>query len=249
MSTDEALTFKLAEMFLEPLLPPSVRLRLSGYFDLADKRLKESKFEHWVEKVSIVPSNLSLVPAEIEPNLLAVVYESLLKQKRFKANYQPIDRKEKSYEMNPLGLVFKNNIIYLVATVFEYTDVKQFALHRFRSAELIDKSANSPENFNLKSYIDKGGFDYPIDNIFGKIEIKLRINRFIKQLLTETPLDINQHISEFNDGIYILNATVKDTEQLRWWIRSFGIGIEVLEPLSLREEFAEEIRTLSSMYS
>ena len=248
MSTDEALTFKLAEMFLEPLLPPSVRLRLSGYFDLADKRLKESKFEHWVEKVSIVPSNLSLVPAEIEPNLLAVVYESLLKQRRFKANYRPIDRKAKNYEMNPLGLVFKNNIIYLVATVFEYTDVKQFALHRFRSAELIDKPANAPENFNLKSYIDNGGFDYPIDNIFGQIDIKLRINRFIKQLLTETPLDINQQISEINEGTYMLNATVKDTEQLRWWIRSFGIGIEVLEPSSLREEFAQEARTLSAMY-
>jgi predicted DNA-binding transcriptional regulator YafY len=46
----------------------------------------------------------------------------------------------------------------------------------------------------------------------------------------------------------MLNATVKDTEQLRWWIRSFGIGIEVLEPLSLREEFAQEARTLYSMY-
>lgn len=67
-------------------------------------------------------------------------------------------------------------------------------------------------------------------------------------MLTETPLEINQHISEFNDGTYILNASVKDTEQLRWWIRSFGAGIEVLEPLSLREEFAKEVRTLSYMY-
>jgi predicted DNA-binding transcriptional regulator YafY len=66
--------------------------------------------------------------------------------------------------------------------------------------------------------------------------------------LTETPLEINQQISEINEGTYMLNATVKDTEQLRWWIRSFGIGIEVLEPSSLREEFAQEARTLSAMY-
>ncbi len=57
MSTDEALTFKLAEIFLEPLLPPSVRSRLSGYFDLADKRLQESKFEHCVNN----GSNLTLL--------------------------------------------------------------------------------------------------------------------------------------------------------------------------------------------
>jgi len=41
---------------------------------------------------------------------------------------------------------------------------------------------------------------------------------------------------------------VKDTEQLRWWIRSFSTNVEVLEPLELRAEFALEARTLDEMY-
>ena len=118
MSTDEALTFKLAEMFLEPLLPPSVRSRLSGYFDLADRRLQESKFSHWAEKVAIVPNNLPLLPAEIEPSVLAVVYEALLKNQRIKATYHAVHNSEKTYDINPLGLVFRHNVIYLVATLF-----------------------------------------------------------------------------------------------------------------------------------
>jgi predicted DNA-binding transcriptional regulator YafY len=35
---------------------------------------------------------------------------------------------------------------------------------------------------------------------------------------------------------------------LHWWIRSFGSGIEVLEPLELREAFAAEAKRLNEMY-
>ena len=248
MSTDEALTFKLAEMFLEPLLPPSVRSRLTGYFDLADKRLKESKFEHWVEKVGVVPKNLPLLPAEIEPSVLAVVYEALLKNRRFKATYQAIYKQPKTYEINPLGLVFRHNSIYLVATIFDYTDVKQLALHRFKDAELSDRIVSVPKNFVLNDYIAQGNFDYPVDNHLQEITLKLKVADFLKQILLETPLCTNQRISQIDDEHYLLEACVINTEQLHWWIRSFGTGIEVLEPLELREFFAFEAKALNEMY-
>ena len=178
MSTDEALTFKLAEIFLEPLLPPSVRSRLSGYFDLADKRLQESKFEHWAEKVGVVPNNLPLLPAEIEPSVLAVVYEALLKNQRFKATYHAVHNSEKTYDINPLGLVFRHNVIYLVATIFEYTDIKQLALHRFKNAELIDRIVNVPEGFALEDYIAEGRFNYPVNNNLEDISLKLKVSPF-----------------------------------------------------------------------
>ena len=148
MSTDEALTFKLAEMFLEPLLPPSVRSRLTGYFDLAHKRLEESKFEHWADKVRIIPSNLKLLPAEVNPSVLAVVYDAVLNNLRFVGTYQAIDKSPKSYEINPLGLVFKHNIIYLVATIGDYIDIKQLALHRFKDAQISDRLVRTPAEFN-----------------------------------------------------------------------------------------------------
>lgn len=248
MSTDEALTFKLAEMFLEPLLPPSVRARLTGYFDLADKRLKESKFEHWIEKVGIVPNNLPLLPAEIEPSVLAVVYEALLKNLRFKATYQAVNKSPKTYEINPLGLVFRHNSIYLVATIFDYTDVKQLALHRFKNAELSDRIVSVPANFVLEDYIAQGSFSYPVDNHLEDITLKLKVNGFLKQMLLETPLCTKQKISEIDDDHYLLEAIVTNTEQLHWWLRSFGTGIEVLEPLALRAEFAAEVKALSELY-
>lgn len=248
MSTDEALTFKLAEMFLEPLLPPSVRSRLSGYFNLADKRLGESKFEDWIDKVGIIPNNLSLLPAEIEPSVLAVVYEALLKNKRFTATYQPLHHPEKVYEISPLGLVFRDNVIYLVATLFDYKDIKQLVLHRFKNAELNERVVNPPEGFVLKNYIKQGRFNYPVDNNLQSISLKLRVNRLIKQLLQESPLCAEQHITEIDEENYLIEAVVNNTEQLHWWIHSFGNRVELLEPIELREQFAKVSQALYAMY-
>lgn len=249
MSTDEALTFKLAEMFLEPLLPPSARSRLSGYFDFAHKRLKESKFEDWVDKVGIIPNSLTFIPAEIEPSVLMVVYEALLQKKRFKATYHPLHGLEKVYEISPLGLVFRYNAIYLVATLFNYDDIKQLVLHRLHNAKIIERDVTVPNGFVLKQYIEQGNFHYPVDNNLSSITLKLKVGRVIKQLLQESPLCRNQHITELDEKNYLIEAVVNNTDQLHWWLHSFGSRVEVLEPLELRQQFALEARRLQNIYN
>ena len=245
MSTDEALTFKLAETFLEPLLPPSVRSRLTGYFQLANARLQESKFDCWADKVRIVPNNLSLHSPEISPAILTVIYDAVLNNRRFRGTYQAVYKSKKTYEINPLGLVFRHNLIYLVATIGDYTDIKQLALHRFHDATLSDRIVHVPDGFNLDDYIAHGEFDLPFGD---EIELTLKINSFMKQLLSETPLSETQSIQGIDDEYSLVQATVKDTGQLRWWIQSFGSSIEVIEPLDLREEFAQEARALMAIY-
>lgn len=70
----------------------------------------------------------------------------------------------------------------------------------------------------------------------------------MKQLLSETPLSEEQEITEIDTGVYLLRAVVKNTEQLRWWIRSFGSSVEVLEPLEMREKFVNESKALNKIY-
>jgi predicted DNA-binding transcriptional regulator YafY len=207
--------------------------------------LQESKFEHWADKVRIIPNNLKLLPAEVNPSVLAVVYDAVLNNLRFVGTYQAIDKSPKSYEINPLGLVFKHNIIYLVATIGDYIDIKQLALHRFKDAQISDRLVRTPEEFNLDDYIEHGEFDFPFGDA---IELKLKINGFMKQILFETPLSSKQRITEIDKDNYLLEASVQDTGQLRWWIQSFGSSIEVVEPFALREEFANEAQRLMEIY-
>ncbi|BBL60826.1 hypothetical protein A1507_13025 [Methylomonas koyamae] len=248
MTSNEALSFKLVEMFLEPLLPPSIKSLLADYFEAADRVLAVSPLAGWVDKVRQIPSSLTLQPPEIDATVLAVVYEALLKDLRMKATYHAIERDAKTYEVNPLGLVFRHNVIYLVATINDYIDIKQLALHRFIDAELTDKAVNIPGGFSLNNYIEQGEFDYPTNDIDQTIPITFKISAFMKQLLLETPISSDQQISILDDDRYLLHATVKNTEQLRWWIRSFSTNIEVLEPPALRAEMATEARALIKLY-
>jgi hypothetical protein len=58
--------------------------------------------------------------------------------------------------LHPLGLVFREGASYLVATAFEYVDVRLYALHRMRSASLSDRRARRLPGFDLDAFIAAG---------------------------------------------------------------------------------------------
>jgi len=51
------------------------------------------------------------------------------------------------------------------------------------------------------------------------------------------------------DGRVLLEGTTIYTMELRWWLGSFRSGAEVLEPVELREHFAEEAKLLMERYN
>ena len=50
------------------------------------------------------------------------------------------------------------------------------------------------------------------------------------------------------DGRTLIEATVADTRELRWWLRGFGDHVEVQSPAALRSEFKEQSRALHELY-
>jgi len=55
--------------------------------------------------------------------------------------------------------------------------------------------------------------------------------------LHESLLAAGQVLTKQDDGRELLEATVLDTTELRWWLLGFGSAVEVLEPKDLRAEF------------
>jgi predicted DNA-binding transcriptional regulator YafY len=91
------------------------------------------------------------------------VFTALLEQRRFKARYRRRkDRKIKDYVVNPLGLVIRPPLSYLVCSFRDYDDVMRMVLHRMTKAELLDEPRKVPEGFNLDRYIREGGFGFPV---------------------------------------------------------------------------------------
>ncbi|WP_414675057.1 WYL domain-containing protein [Massilia sp. CFBP9012] len=51
--------------------------------------------------------------------------------------------------MHPLGVVTRDTVIYLVCTMWSFTDVRQLALHRMQSATMLNEACNRPEGFSV----------------------------------------------------------------------------------------------------
>lgn len=100
-------------------------------------------------------------------------------------------------------------------------------------------------DFSLQHYIDSGAAEFSLS---GDIAFEARINRSVINYLFETPLSHDMQVKETNTDWLDLTATVKDSWQFRWWLRSQGSSIEVLAPTNLRQTIKNEITALSNLY-
>ena len=241
MDIHTALTFRLMQEFMQPLIPTACLNAAERHFAEARKVLrKDGQGQHlaWLDKIRIISRGQPLIPPAIKQEVLDTVYEALFADRRFTATYRRRNTDNlDSCTVNPLGLVFINKTLYLVCTLWEYDDIKQLALHRFEAATLLGTSVRVIPGFSLDHYVkEQKEFDYPVSS--RSIRLVASFTSGAAYHLRETPLSEDQRIEEKSDDEVIISATVADTAQLRWWLLGFGDQVEVLRPRKLREEMA-----------
>lgn len=250
MDLSTALTFHFVHEYVEPLLPASVRQNLASHVEAATRLLDacaDEALPRWPEKVVVIPQGQRLQSPRIDRTVMDAVYEGVLRDRQLQLAYRARSGSGglKEYSAHPLGLVLRNQVCYLVATVADYDDIVQLALHRIEKAELADAPAARPEGFSLQQYVEDGGFDYPVGD---EIELSALFDRAIAQHLTECPLGADQRIEPHDDERVRVTVTARDTRQLRWWLLAFGDQVLVQKPAALKEWFAGLFKGLARRY-
>ncbi len=251
MDPPTAVAFLLAAVYLRPLLPPTTLRRLTPYFQRARDVLASTRggsISLWPDKVCAIVRGPVLQAPAIVPSVQETVYQALLTDRQLIVAYRrkTADR-PKTYPVHPLGLVFRDGVVYLVCTVKRYADIRHLALHRMTSAMLRDEPARRPEGFSLSRYVkDEQFFSYPLQGRL--IHAELLFERGAALHLAERPLSRDQRLIPQKDGRVLLRATVRDTLELRWWVQGFGDQVEVIAPASWRAEFAAMVHRLANRY-
>ena len=245
-----ALSWQLIEQHLQPLLPRSLLEEIEPHFDAARgflERTGTGRLQRWSQRVRILPRSMQLQPPEIPPQVLDVVYQGLLEKRQIEVDYTSRTREEPRHlTLHPLALVVRDSIHYLLATVWDFTDIRQLVLHRMDSADLLNDRINEPKDFNLDHYIHEGGFDYSHGR---QIKLTARFEAYAGKALLETPLAPDQSHRQLEDDRIEINATVTDSEQLRWWLTGFGSNVEVIAPDHLREHMRKDAEALMQAYN
>jgi len=243
-----ALSLKLLEQFIPQLLPPTLKDHLRPYVRQADAVLTEHTSAHlgtWLDRVRVIPNSVPLRAPAIDDAVARTVYQALLDGKRFTAVYTARSAEPREFVVSPLALVAKGPLLYLVCTLWDYADVRQLALHRIHTATPTDTPVTPPADFDLDRYIAEGEFHYPVGP---EIKLEARFYRGAAAHLHETPLSTDQTITDLDTDHVLVTATVRDTEQLHWWLLGFGDLVEIVAPPALRDEISLTLRSASVAY-
>ncbi|MCC5451805.1 WYL domain-containing protein [Rheinheimera sp. UJ51] len=250
ISVAEAMMLQLVEGTLKSILPQVMLQSLNSRFSQAKNKLQaledSNSNSRLADKIAVVSPALPMLPPATSPVLYEAVQQALSDNKQLSATYTALyDQQQKQYLLNPLGLVQRGHITYLIATVGSYQDVRLFALHRFTLLALTEHPLQSPEGFTLEGYLQSGALQFANGQ---QIVLQARVNPYLSQLLQEAPLAKDMQLSPEVDGWHHLTATVHDGWQLKWWLLSHGNSIQVLAPTALRLAVINSLQDALAQY-
>ncbi len=249
MDAHAALTFNLVEQYMQNLLPRSTLSHMAPWFDAAQgvASSQASTVTKWRDKLRVIPHTLNKIPAPIDPDIQATIYNGLLNERQIEVTYRAITtgKEAKTYPVHPLGLVVMEQVVYLVCTVKDYQDPRFLAVHRIDSAQLLETDAVKPVSFDIDEFILR---EFGIRLGKTPLDLVLRIRGVLAKYLAETPVAADQTMESIDAEWTRVQVKVQDTIQLRTWLRSLGPDAVVEQPTSLRAQLQSEWEELVAMY-
>ncbi|PKM32043.1 MAG: WYL domain-containing protein [Gammaproteobacteria bacterium HGW-Gammaproteobacteria-12] len=232
MEPATALALYLAEGHLKNLLPQSVLDLLGPQFNKARNylgELEQNHLGHWARSVRALPNGKALLPAPVDPNTWRTVSTALLEHKQLRIEYLSRSKADtKLRHIHPAGLVSRHSTSYLIGSVDGYDDLRQFALHRIRHAELLNEPARARPDFEVDAYIRQQlNTEAPIQ----QVELIADVSPHIAWLLGETPLSAEQSLEPLPGNDWQrLRAQVPDDQETLWWVFGLGENVRVHAP-------------------
>lgn len=250
MEWPEALSFRLLQDYLSGLLPASVSQHLAPYFEQARATLgahfQSTPFQRWPDKVRVISPGPGLIVPSVKRSVHEAVSEALLAEHQLEVRYRAIgETQSHTHRIHPLGMVLEGNVLYLVASFYDYNEPRQLAMHRIEKAVLLKAHCDVPDGFSLNRYVQDGGFGCGGDTL---ITLDATWFEWAGCHLLQAQLSADQKADDLGDGVVRIRATVRHTERLAWWLMSFGARVEVHGPRSLRKQVADGHRAAAAHY-
>lgn len=247
MNTDTALTLLMAEQNLRPLIPKQASDSLAALVNQARETLKtqdkSGRKKTWADSVRLVPRGFALQPAEIAPEVMSNIFDALGRNRQLCIT----NRSGKESTVNPLGLVMRGTMLYLVSTYYSYSDIRITALYRLRSATVAMTDRIVPKNFNLDDTLNNGLMSWRLDPGKPK-KFQIEIGKEIADYLDENRINNTQKIEPLDDGSAMITFTAEDTLELRQWLFGFGADIVVHKPAAVSKWIRNMAQELVGVY-
>ena len=180
---------------------------------------------------------------------LTPILEAMKQRRVVFINYQKFaDTEPSPRRIEPYGLKLDKQRWYLLARKLPNREMRTYALDRITKFEMLD------ERFVIDANFDAADWYKDVVGVFVQHEVKtqkvkIRVKSNIANYLRALPLHMSQTEIERTADYSVFSFTVKPDVEFESCLMRYGSNIEVLEPLELRNKFAQTAREMSKLYS
>jgi predicted DNA-binding transcriptional regulator YafY len=179
--------------------------------------------------------------------LLPVLQAAIWQERRLRLSYQRVDGASVERLVDPLGLVAKGSLWYLIAAVAG--EIRTYRVSRMRDAELTDEPCTRPADFDLAAYWEQSSAQfranlprYPaVLRVDPAILPRMRSEGRYARIEHEAPPDA--------EGWVRLGMLFEEEHSAGEYVLSYGSQMEVLDPPALRELVVREAQAIVAFYA
>lgn len=166
---------------------------------------------------------------------LPIVQEALSRDRKLRIEYCKKSRERSCRVVDPLGLVAKGPVWYLVANTEK--GYRTFRLSRIERAEMLEDACERPADFDLAQHWKLSTAAFVESRRFGaRLHAEPGAAEILARWFRSTPAGQMP-----GDPWVTVDVEFDDEEQAMFVVLGFGSRVEVVEPLSLRERVREEV--------
>jgi len=174
------------------------------------------------------------------------VNEAAIKKLSIEIVYYTMSRKKDSRrKVDPYRVWFFNGTFYLIGFCHKRKEVRIFALDRIKMLHLTNETFEVPEDFSLEDFVGPSFGVFQGQPARVKVWFAPDVAGYIKEKIWHE----SQQLQEQDDGSVIFEAEVAGTDEIRFWVMSWGSHALVLEPESLRQEIRAETESMLEKYT
>jgi predicted DNA-binding transcriptional regulator YafY len=147
--------------------------------------------------------------------------------------YTAMRDKTSRRKVDPYHIWYAAGALYLIGYCHRRRDVRMFAVDRIRTLTITNLPCQMPLGFNVEEYVRdalsvmRGG---PL------IDVELRFDRKTSAWAKDRIWHPSQKAAIDKGGCLTLKLQVADTPELIGWLLSFGSGVRVIRPDSVRHQ-------------
>ncbi|MFN7948343.1 MAG: YafY family protein [Blastocatellia bacterium] len=179
--------------------------------------------------------------------LLPALLQAIWHERRIRLSYHRGDDCVVERLADPLGLVAKGSVWYLVAAVDG--EIRSYRVSRVQSVTMTDEHCLRPEGFDLAAHWQQSSAGFREKFPHYLVTVRVRADVFPRLSYTSRFMRVEQTAAPDENGWMKVTMDFQVIENACACLLGFGANVEILEPAELREMVISEAAAVIAFYA